>query len=484
MRKRHIAMLITMIVLFQSFFGFIVNASPKSIETPDILDGLVYTFQNENSGKYLTVQNNNSASGSSIVQYSGGTLTSQQFRLEYTDNGYYHIIPMINQSLRLDVVNASDATYALIQTFYPNSGYENAQQFKFIPDGNGYYKIMPRLSTTRVFDVVNASTANNANIQLYPSYDQTCQRWAPGMVWDYYSSNYESEGNDSISTANNVGISELLDKPTRKIGFITSSTDVDYYKIIPPRHGYLEIELLPGIDCDYDLRLYNSSGTLLQTSSNSGDYNEHFIQVTSRDSSLQTFYIKVNSYSGYSNIYPYFLIVHYRDMHNKLCWSYPLSTSVSNNKVVNSPVGYRSYDGTYHTGIDLNASNMQTVYSICSGVVVTSNYVASAGEYIVIRSNQIDPVSGNYINTRYMHLNSRNVSTGATVSKNQQIGLSGNSGTDSNGNTFGYHLHIDANNGNYTTSAQMRNDKSSIINLTDLFSKSINFATGKPYLNT
>lgn len=476
---RKLAFSIALIIVVRLISPSYADATSRSIETPDILDGMVYAFQNENSGKYLTVKNSSTSSGAEIVQYEGGTMKSQQFRLEYTDSGYYYIIPMVNQALRLDVENASDSNYTLIQTYVPNSSYENAQQFKFIPDGNGYYKIMPRLSSTRVFDVVNASTSNNANIQLYTSYSQSCQRWAPVFSWSYNDSDYESENNNTISTADTVSLSEMLDTPTRMIGFISSSSDIDYYKINPPRHGYLEIELIPGIGCDYDLKIYNNSSTLIGTSAAGGDYNEHLFVTTLRNSSLDTYYIKVEGYSCYSTSYPYFLIIHYNDMHNKLCWGYPLPTSISNNKVVNSPVGYRSYDGTYHTGLDLNAASGQNVYSVCSGTVTTSTYENSAGNYIIVKSSALDPVTGNHIYVRYLHLNSRSVSLGASVTKGQLLGVSGNTG-----NSSGAHLHVDANNGNYQNSTGMLSNKSSIINCTDTFSNYINFGVGKPYLNT
>lgn len=249
----------------------------------------------------------------------------------------------------------------------------------------------------RVFDVVNASTSNNANIQLYTSYSQSCQRWAPVVSWSYNDSDYESENNNTISTADIVPLSEMLDTPSRMIGFISTSSDVDYYKITPPRYGYLEIELIPGIGCDYDLTLYNNSSTLIGTSAAGGDYNEHLFVTTLRNSSLDTYYIKVEGYSCYSTSYPYFLIIHYIDLHNKLCWNYPLSTSVSNNKTVNSPVGYRSHDRTYHTGLDLNASTGQTVYSVCAGTITASTSSSSAGEYIILKSTAFDSETGNNI---------------------------------------------------------------------------------------
>lgn len=477
--KKILSLLLSIIIVFYSSSLCVSNALPRSLTTPDIFDGMIYTFRNENSYKYLTVKNGNPNSGAQIVQSAATNGKEQQFRLEYTNSGYYHIIPMVNETLRVDIVNASNSNNATIQTFTPNYAYYQAQEFKFIPAGNGSYNIMPRLSSDKVFDVYNGSTADNAIVQLYTSTGVMCQKWAPIMVNNFYGTTTETEDNNSFSSADTVQISAMLNEPTRVTGFISSETDVDYFKIVAPRHGMLKIELLPAIDMDYDLKVYDSPTSLVGVSDASYDYNEQVEVFTVRNQSLDTYYIKVNAYYGYTSSVPYFIIISYQDYLANFNWSYPLSTSVSNNKRINSPVGYRSYNGKYHTGIDINADEGQTVKSICSGLVTVSSFDASAGNYIVVLSDDVDPITGNKIRIRYLHLKSKSVSADYRVSKNTTIGLSGNTGESS-----APHLHIDANNGEFTNSTQMQNNKTSIINLTDVFSDYINFSIGKPYLNT
>ena len=477
--KKILSLLLSTIIVFYSSALCVSNALPRSLTTPDIFDGMIYTFRNENSYKYLTVKNGNPNSGAQIVQSAATNGKEQQFRLEYTNSGYYHIIPMVNETLRVDIVNASNSNNATIQTFTPNDAYYQAQEFKFIPAGNGSYNIMPRLSSDKVFDVYNGSTADNAIVQLYTSTGVMCQKWAPIMVNNFYGTTTETEDNNSFSSADTVQISEMLNEPTRITGFISSETDVDYFKIVAPRHGMLKIELLPAIDMDYDLKVYDSPTSLVGVSDASYDYNEQVEVFTVRNQSLDTYYIKVNAYSGYTSSVPYFIIISYQDYLANFNWSYPLSTSVSNNKKINSPVGYRSYDGTYHLGIDLGASVGNSVYSICAGNVITSKNHQTAGNYIVIKSNELDPVTGENIRIRYMHLSSLGVDANTNVSKGAVIGISGNTG-----NSGGPHLHIDANNGNYTNSDSMNNNKTSVINLADVFSDYINYSVGKPYLNS
>ena len=477
--KKIISVFLSFVLVFASSAFCLSNALQRSLTTPDIFDGMVYTFRNENSYKYLTVKDGNSNAGAQMVQSAESNGKEQQFRLEYTDSGYYHIIPMVNETLRVEIVNASNSNNASVKTYIQNDAYYQAQEFKFIPAGNGSYNIMPRLSTDKVLDVYDGSTADNAIVQLYTSTGVMCQKWAPIMVNNFHGLTTEIEDNNSFSAADTVQISEMLNKPTRVTGFISSETDVDYFKIVAPRHGMLKIELLPAIDMDYDMEVYDSSLTRIELSQNISDYNEQAEIFSVRNQSQDTYYIKVKSFSGYTSLVPYFIIISYQDYLANFNWSYPLSTSVSNNKIINSPVGYRSYDGTYHVGIDLDASVGNSVYSICSGKVITSTEHQTAGKYIVIKSDELDPITEKNIRVRYQHLSSLGVSANANVSKGTVIGLSGNTG-----NSGGPHLHIDANNGDYTNSDSMNNNKTSIINLADVFSDHINYSAGKPYLNS
>ena len=111
---------------------------------------------------------------------------------------------------------------------------------------------------------------------------------------------------------------------------------------------------------------------------------------------------------------------------------------------VTSPFGMRTIFGKQqmHNGIDLVGENSTLDYIIAfdDGVVKTSKYSVTAGEYI-----QIDHGSGNY--TRYLHLKkgSRTVKAGDKVLKGQVLGYMG-----ATGNVTGAHLHFDVNvNGKY-----------------------------------
>ncbi|MDO4265634.1 MAG: peptidoglycan DD-metalloendopeptidase family protein [Eubacteriales bacterium] len=85
---------------------------------------------------------------------------------------------------------------------------------------------------------------------------------------------------------------------------------------------------------------------------------------------------------------------------------------------------------TNHQGIDIGASSGASVIAAAGGTVVISTYSASAGNYIMINH-------GGGVYTVYMHMNSRAVSEGQSVSKGQQIGTVG-----STGYSTGPHLHF------------------------------------------
>lgn len=85
---------------------------------------------------------------------------------------------------------------------------------------------------------------------------------------------------------------------------------------------------------------------------------------------------------------------------------------------------------TNHKGVDLAAPYGSDILASAAGVVTSSTYSSSAGNYIVI-------AHGNGISTVYMHASSLLVSVGETVSQGQVIAKVG-----STGYSTGNHLHF------------------------------------------
>ncbi len=99
--------------------------------------------------------------------------------------------------------------------------------------------------------------------------------------------------------------------------------------------------------------------------------------------------------------------------------------------LITSNFGFRSFDNSYHKGLDLGTSgeNIPT-YAAAAGTVVTAGWSNSAGNWVVIDH-------GNGLVTKYMHHEQIFVEEGQQVEKGQQIGVTG-----STGYSTGVHLHF------------------------------------------
>jgi hypothetical protein len=117
--------------------------------------------------------------------------------------------------------------------------------------------------------------------------------------------NYES--NNSMSTAATIPVNTVV---TGKIG---TSTDKDYYKFTNTSTASKIKVTLSGLPFDYDLKLYNSAGTLLGTSQNGGTSSETLIYNTT---SVGTYYVYVYGYNGAFS--------------NTVCYNLQAQTSASN----------------------------------------------------------------------------------------------------------------------------------------------------------
>lgn len=90
----------------------------------------------------------------------------------------------------------------------------------------------------------------------------------------------------------------------------------------------------------------------------------------------------------------------------------------------------------YHTGVDFAVPAGTPVYAVADGKIANANWGKAYG---------VAPVQdlGNGTFCIYAHLTSTSKKIGDAVKKGEQIGLSGNSGT----NTTGAHLHFELRSG-------------------------------------
>ncbi len=115
---------------------------------------------------------------------------------------------------------------------------------------------------------------------------------------------------------------------------------------------------------------------------------------------------------------------------------WPLSTSYAKYRYITSYFGPRKRPtagaSSNHGAIDIGVS-YQPVYAAESGKVMMAQYVSGYGNFIMIWHN-----GRGALYTCYAHLNQFKVSVGQTVSKGQQIAVSGNTGIST-----GPHLHFE-----------------------------------------
>ncbi len=110
---------------------------------------------------------------------------------------------------------------------------------------------------------------------------------------------------------------------------------------------------------------------------------------------------------------------------------------------VSSDFGYRSFDNSFHDGIDYAANAGTPVYSAWEGVVVFAGWDNTGyGNYVIVEHS-------NGYRTGYAHLSEIVVSCGETVNAGQLLGAVG-----STGYSTGNHLHFNIRiNGEYTNPA-------------------------------
>lgn len=112
----------------------------------------------------------------------------------------------------------------------------------------------------------------------------------------------EVEPNNTIATAN------VLGSKTSASGFISSTTDKDYFRVDLPANKKIKVDMSGPSGVDYDLYLVSSSGAGLASSE--GTTASESLTFTN-GASARTVYIKVLSYSGFNAASAYTLTISY-----------------------------------------------------------------------------------------------------------------------------------------------------------------------------
>lgn len=130
-----------------------------------------YSIQNLNSNLCVDAENQSTASGTRLLQYTCNTTwMNQRWRFVATTNGYYALMPQYSGSLAWAVQPNTDGTANLNDSrpMQLTTRVNGAQYQEFMPvsEGNGVYHFVIR-SSGKCLDVPNASTAINVQLQQF-----------------------------------------------------------------------------------------------------------------------------------------------------------------------------------------------------------------------------------------------------------------------------------------------------------------------------
>ena len=103
---------------------------------------------------------------------------------------------------------------------------------------------------------------------------------------------------DSYETNNSFSAAKSIAANTNITALLNTSTDTDWFKFSNTSTAKNIRVTLSNLPADYDLRLYNSAGTLLSTSANGGNATE---QIKYNNAPVGTYYIRVYGYNGAFN---------------------------------------------------------------------------------------------------------------------------------------------------------------------------------------
>jgi len=147
------------------------------------------------------------------------------------------------------------------------------------------------------------TTAGTYTVTAKASADTTKTATSTVTVTSTSTTYAEVESNGTTSTANVLGSTI-----TKVTGYIGSSSDVDYFKVLVPASTTIYVSMTGPSDKDYDLYLYNSSGS--QKAYSYGSTSTESLSYKNTSTSAAYFYIKVNGYSSaYSTTTGYTLTI-------------------------------------------------------------------------------------------------------------------------------------------------------------------------------
>ena len=173
--------------------------------------------------------------------------------------------------------------------------------------GASNYTVQYKLSTSTTWTSVStASTSYNfTGLTASQTYNwQVRTNCSSGSSTYTVGANFTTQAiistscTDSYETNNSLSAAKTISVNTNISAKIGTSTDTDWFKFTNTTTAKNIRVTLSNLPADYDLRLYNSAGTLLFTSANGGNTTE---QIKYNNAPVGTYYIRVYGYNGAFN---------------------------------------------------------------------------------------------------------------------------------------------------------------------------------------
>jgi hypothetical protein len=166
--------------------------------------------------------------------------------------------------------------------------------------GASNYTLQYKKTTTSTWTTVSASTNSYTLTGLSAS---STYNWQVRTNCGTTSSSYTVGSNfttlttctDNFESNNTLSAAKTLTVNTNSTARIGTTTDIDWFKFANTSTAKNIRVTLTNLPADYDLRLYNSAGTLLYSSENSSTTNETIIY---NNAPVAIYYIRVIGYNG------------------------------------------------------------------------------------------------------------------------------------------------------------------------------------------
>lgn len=152
------------------------NADPAN--SSSIVSGETYKLRHKGTSMFLDVDNNSSAPGANVWQWSANTSNAQRWVVTLQSDGHY---TLNHKGTDQNLAAANNSTVAGEDVVQWTSDSVHSQRWKIELQPSGYHKLTHK-GTNICLDVLNNSAAEGANVIQWTDNGNDAQRWKMEMV--------------------------------------------------------------------------------------------------------------------------------------------------------------------------------------------------------------------------------------------------------------------------------------------------------------